>query len=512
MRIRSLLLGVSLILALLVPVLALPATALPAVNVFDSGEYQAEVSAGQSATYQWVVYNNGSAPLLVEISVNNSSGTGWDAVVKQDLGALNPGTSRAIALQFNTSRDCPTLQVEVTVLISLMNMSNPSDKVVIEKAASTHVLSLFGTTAGENKIFNYWENGLPAPLNTNVGAFLITLLLWIAIGLVIYFVVNPIVHQFTKKTKTDLDDIILQVIKAPVFLLIVLFGFLDSLIILNIDSGTLRLIMEIYQSGLILIIAWLVYRVYDKVVIYYANQWAKKSETELDDVLVPLMHKAGMVIIPLAAVVALLGAIGVDVTLFVAGMGVIGLIIAFAAQETMSNFFAGVQLLADRPFKVGDLITLDSGEIVEVKKIGLRSTTLYNGGNNEIIVLPNNDIANKKVINQTRPDGRRKITIEVGVAYGTEVAKVKEILYDIAIHHPHVLKDEGKEPIIRLAEFADSSINFKMFAWVDDINNQWSTASDIREEVDKRFREAGIEIPFPQQVVYYKNLPGEQKD
>jgi len=275
---------------------------------------------------------------------------------------------------------------------------------------------------------------------------------------------------------------------------------------LNIDTNTLRFIMEIYQSGLILVLAWLIYRVYDKVVIYYANEWAKKSESELDDVLVPLLHKAGMVIIPLAAAVALLGTF-IDVTLFVAGMGVIGLIIAFAAQETMSNFFAGVQLLADRPFRVGDMIALDSGEVVEVKKIGLRSTTLYNGGNNEVIVLPNNDIANKKVVNQTRPDGKRKITIEVGVAYGTEVAKVKEILTEVAMKHPHVLKSNDKAPIVRLTEFADSSINFKMFAWVDDVGNQWSTASDIREEIDKRFRENRIEIPFPQQVVYYKNLP-----
>jgi len=231
---------------------------------------------------------------------------------------------------------------------------------------------------------------------------------------------------------------------------------------------------------------------------------SKVTDTEIDDVLVPLLHKAGLILIPVFALGAVLSLFGVDLTLLVAGFGIIGIVIAFAVQETLSNVFAGTQLLLDRPFKVGDIVELDSGEICEVKKIGLRSTTMYNTADHEVIVVPNNDVVNKKVINYSRPDKRRSLNAEIGVAYGTDLNKVKEVLLKIASDHPDIIKEDGQMPYVRLAKFGESSVDFKLWYWVE-IRKMWRVASEVRQAIYDRFMAEGIEIPFPQKVVTLKD-------
>ncbi len=255
---------------------------------------------------------------------------------------------------------------------------------------------------------------------------------------------------------------------------------------------------------MVLIVAYAAYRIFDRVVIFYAQKWSAKTDTEIDDVLIPLLQKAGIIIIPLVGLVTVLGILGIDVTLLVAGMGVIGLVVAFAVQNTLGNLFAGLQLILDRPFRVGDIVELDSGEVCEVKRIGLRSTTVYNSADHETIVVPNNDMVNKKVINYSRPDKHRSMSCEIGVAYGTDLNKVKELLLDVAMTHPDVIKQEGQMPYVRLAKFGESSVDFKLWYWVD-IKKMWRVASEVRQAVYERFDKEGIEIPFPQSVVTFKN-------
>jgi small-conductance mechanosensitive channel len=355
-----------------------------------------------------------------------------------------------------------------------------------------------------NKIFGVWQNDLPQPFDTIAWSFIITVLLWVAIAAAIYFVIDPIIHQFTKKTKTDLDDRLLEITRIPIFALIVTYGLVDSLAILEISQDWHFTIMQAYEVLVVLIIAYTAYRIFDRVVIFYAQKWASKTDTEIDDVLVPLLHKVGIIAIPLVGIVTVLSILGIDVTLLVAGMGVIGLVVAFAVQETLGNLFAGMQLLLDRPFKVGDIVELESGEICEVKRIGLRSTTMYNTADHEIIVVPNNDVVNKKVVNYSRPDHHRSMSCEIGVAYGTDLNRVQKVLLEIAMNHPDVIKQGGQMPYVRLTKFNDSSVDFKLWYWVD-ISKMWRVASEIRQAVYERFDKEGIEIPFPQSVVTFKN-------
>jgi small-conductance mechanosensitive channel len=499
----------SLLSIMFVVLLLAPSVAAEGVNVLEMNDgYEKIEDASESVTFTWVVFNNDTIPYLVQASAIigvGSSGERPDDVtvgLNQDYSALAPGESREIVLTVTAARSARSVDFPVYVNMTFTRMDAPDQVQEASKTVTVHVNALFESSG--NKIFGIWENTLPVPFNTIIWSFILTVLLWVLIAAAIYFVIDPIIHQFTKKTKTDLDDRILEITRMPIFALIVSFGIVDSIAILEVPQDWHFSIMQAYEVVVVLIIAYTAYRIFDRVVIFYAQKWSAKTDTEIDDVLVPLLQKAGVIIIPLVGMVTVLGILGIDVTLLVAGMGVIGLVVAFAVQETLGNLFAGMQLLLDRPFKVGDIVELDSGEICEVKRIGLRSTTMYNTADHEIIVVPNNDVVNKKVVNYSRPDQHRSMNCEIGVAYGTDLNKVEEVLLDIATAHPDVIKQEGQMPYVRLAKFGDSSVDFKLWYWVD-IKKMWRVASEIRQAVYDRFNKEGIEIPFPQSVVTFKN-------
>jgi len=501
-------LSLSFLSILLTCLMLAPTVAAEGVNVIETSDgYDKTGDASESVTFTWVVYNNDTVPYLVEADAvigATASGQQPEDVsvdIGQNYSALGPGDSREIDLVVIADRTASSVDFPVYVNLTLTKMDAPDQVQVLSKTATVHVNAMFESTG--NNIFGVWENRLPTPFNTVTWSFIITVLLWVAIAATIYFVIDPLIHQLTKKTKTDLDDRILEITRMPIFMLIVSFGLVDSLAILEIPQDWHFVIMQAYEVVVVLIVAYTAYRIFDRVVIFYAQKWSAKTDTEVDDVLVPLLQKAGVIIIPIVGLVTVLSILGIDVTLLVAGMGVVGLVVAFAVQETLGNLFAGVQLLLDRPFRVGDVIELESGEVCRVKKIGLRSTTVYNDGENETIVIPNNDVVNKKVINYSRPDNRRCQFAAVGVSYGSDLNKVKKLLLDIAENHPDVIKEDKQMPFVRLSVLNDSSVDFKLWYWVD-IKNMWRVASEMRQAIHDRFNEEGIEIPFPQSVVTLK--------
>ena len=128
------------------------------------------------------------------------------------------------------------------------------------------------------------------------------------------------------------------------------------------------------------------------------------------------------------------------------------------------------------------------------------------------MIIPNNEIANKKIINMMEPDRKLKIMIRVDTAYGSPVEKVMSVLKEAAYSHPNVLKSKALEPVVRFADFGESALSFKTFIWIDDLDNRHTDASDFRIEVERRFRAEGIKIPFPQQVVHFIDETEQQKD
>ncbi len=344
---------------------------------------------------------------------------------------------------------------------------------------------------------------LPPPFDEPIGQFIILLLIWVIIGLTVLLVVRPFIRRAFRDTETDVDDRILKIIGGPVIAFIFFYGFIQSMQVFpDVPDWFMDALLRVYALVVSFLVVYIAYKVFKAVFMPLGMEYSKKTDTELDDVLIPLIDKLGGVLIIIFGLFWIASTQGVNVTVFIAGFGIVGLVIAFAMQDTLANFFAGIFILTDRPFKVGDTILIE-GDYCRVEKIGLRTTWLYNRFDHDIVIFPNKEMAGNKIVNLTEPDNKFKAKVAVGVAYGTDLDKAMGIMVESIKKQPGVILDDpDREAFVRFQEFGDSSLNLKVTAWIHDIFDQWKIAHDTRLEINRRFEEEGIEIPFPQRVVH----------
>lgn len=193
----------------------------------------------------------------------------------------------------------------------------------------------------------------------------------------------------------------------------------------------------------------------------------------------------------LDAVLVVFGALGV-------GMG-------FGLQNIANNFVSGVILLVERPIKVGDVVSV-AGELGTIERIGIRATTLRKFDQTQAIV-PNGDLISTVVNNWTLDDRRVRVDFVVGVAYGSDTRLVERLIREAVTEHELVLDDP--EPRIFFFEFGDSSLNFRVLAYVADISERFSTLSDLHFTIDEEFRAHDIEIPFPQRDLHLRSIDSD---
>ncbi len=211
---------------------------------------------------------------------------------------------------------------------------------------------------------------------------------------------------------------------------------------------------------------------------------------------------ANVVIIGIGAY-ALLMVWNIDPTAWLASAGVIGIAVGFAARETLANLFAGFFIIADAPYKVGDYIVFDTGERGEVTKVGMRSTRILTRDDVEVI-MPNSAMANAKVVNESGGRWERfRIRIKVGVAYGSDVDDVVELLERIALEHDTVVQEP--KPRVRMRGFGDSSLDFELLCWVRQPALRGLVTHQLYMKIYKELNAAGIEIPFPQRDVWVRD-------
>ena len=353
------------------------------------------------------------------------------------------------------------------------------------------------------KFLDLVEIPLPAFMDNQWGEFLILLVIWVLVGLTVVLIARPVIRRAFSKTETDVDDRILEIIDMPLVVFIFFYGLVQSMQVLDAVPDWFReSLLTLYGFVVSLFVVYIAYKVFKAVFMPLGMEYAKKTESTLDDVLIPLVDKMGGILIIIVGLFWVLSTVGINVTVFIAGFGIAGLVIAFALQDTLSNFFSGIFLLLDRPFKKGDTI-LVGDDYCRVEKIGLRSTWLYNTFDHDIVIFPNRILANEKVVNLTEPDQKFKVRVAVGVAYGTNVDTVQEIMLEAIEAQPGVIVDDpDRQAFVRFQEFGDSSLDFKVTGWIHDIFDQWKIAHNTRLHIERRFREEDIEIPFPQRVVH----------
>lgn len=201
------------------------------------------------------------------------------------------------------------------------------------------------------------------------------------------------------------------------------------------------------------------------------------------------------------AVIIGLGQLGIDLTLFWGGAAALLLGVGIGLQQTFNDFFSGILLLTERPVQVGDILSID-GFKGKVKQIGLRTSKIETL-ENLVMIVPNSKIVGNNIVNWSYNDNKARFFVEVGVAYGSDTQLVKQLLLDVAKGHNRLLKQPA--PFVRLVEFADSALNFELHFYSSEFVTIDNIKSDLRFEIDRKFREHQIVIPFPQRDVWVKN-------
>jgi small-conductance mechanosensitive channel len=205
------------------------------------------------------------------------------------------------------------------------------------------------------------------------------------------------------------------------------------------------------------------------------------------------------------AIMIALAVLGVELRNFAIMAGALGIGIGFGLQNVVSNFASGLILLFERPVRVGDTVIV-AGEWGTITKIGLRSTIMMTFDQSEMIV-PNSDLVSEKVVNWTLTTPIARVIMEVGVAYGTDIATVLRILTEAGIAHESTLHEPPPQALFM--GFGDSSLDFELRVWVREIRNRLEVRSRVLTEIQRRFNEAGIEVPFPQRDLHVRSVDSD---
>lgn len=301
---------------------------------------------------------------------------------------------------------------------------------------------------------------------------------------------------WSKKTVSTLDDEIVLAIHNPSKIL--LFGLSLGL---SLQLAPLRGALQsplIILSKLVIIIPllWAAERLLKIFIISKTLPAAlsESSQTLFRTITKVLVYSIGFLII--------LDTLGVSITPLLASLGVGSVAIALAAQETLSNLFSGFYILLDKPFRVGDCIKIDEGVEGIVAKIGWRSThiKLYA---NSMAVLPNAKIASSMITNYDLPESDVAITITAGVAYGSDLKHVEQVVLEVAFLIQNTLPFASKHltPSMSFTSFGDSAINFSVGLRVQRITDGAAMKHEFIKALHARFQTEGISIPYPHQVV-----------
>lgn len=324
-----------------------------------------------------------------------------------------------------------------------------------------------------------------------------------AIANILAFIISKIIGKLVQKTGNRLDDQITTLLRTPVYWSIILVGTLMAIALAQLPSPLTKGGSGITLS--LLIVIWSVFVIRVLRLIVKAVSDRSGSHSVIRPQTQPLFNNIVLVLVLAMSVYLVFYTWDIDMTAWLASAGIIGIAVGFAAKDTLANLFAGVFILADAPYKIGDYVVLDSGERGKVTHIGIRSTRILTRDDVEI-TIPNSIMGNTRVTNQSGgPYEKFRTRVPVGVAYGSDIDQVRRVLMDIATQEPEVCKEP--QPRVRFRQFGASSLDFELLCWVDNPEFRGRVVDALNSTIYKRFKVEGIEIPYSKHDVFIKELP-----
>ncbi len=319
---------------------------------------------------------------------------------------------------------------------------------------------------------------------------------------IIYLAVGSFLKKLTKKTKNEFDDLLVDMLEEPMVFALIILGVWYSLQTLNLSAGAEEVIGRAYYILIIFDVAWMLSRLMDAVVEKYVRPFVSKTDSKLDDQLLPLLRKGIKVSIWVIAILVALNNAGYNVGALLASLGIGGLAFALAAKDTIANLFGSFTIFIDKPFEVGERIIVQGYDGI-VAEVGLRSTRLRTL-NGRIVTLANSEVADSAIENVSS-EPSRKMTLDLGLTYDTDEVRMEramQILQEIAAENSAL----EANAVTAFTAFNDFALNIRFIYYIKKGESVFGNQTKINLEILKRFNAEKLEFAFPTQTIYAEGV------
>ena len=336
-----------------------------------------------------------------------------------------------------------------------------------------------------------------------IGAWIVSWLVWLLLGMVR--------QRLTNRTQTQLDDVFVKAARLPLRLAIIVWGV--ELALAQTEAvpegwteAVERLFFVLYSLIIYLALYWLI----SGLINWYAKEVTHLTKTDWDDRFLTLFRRIGLVVLTAVVIITVLGRYGIEISGLVTTLGIGSLAVALAAQETLGDMITGFTIMIDQPFKVGDRVEVHEidtwGDVID---IGLRSTRIRTR-DNRMVSVPNSVIGKGLIVNYSDPNSKYRVQTHVGIAYGSDVEKARQIMIEAIRNEDWVMKNERIEALF--LEFGDSALLFRVRCWIEHYVETRRIMDKMNTALYQALNRADIEIPFPQRVVYVVGAGVSERD
>lgn len=331
---------------------------------------------------------------------------------------------------------------------------------------------------------------------------ILLLLVAYVIGKVLKTVISRSLTRFTEKTEAAFDDQLVDYLTRPLVSTTVILALMLAVSAYRLPKSLNDITLSLLAT--ILLLSWMRAGLRTARIMLNLIASNRHRFEIIQERTIPLFDMTIKILLVGMGAYFFLLIWGINPTAWLASAGVIGIAVGFAAKDSLANLFSGIFIVADAPYKLGDYIVLDTGDRGKVTNMGMRSTRLLTRDDIEVTV-PNAIIANAKIINESGgPWVMHRIRIPVGVAYGSDVDQVCEVLEQTALDHPEIVKTPA--PRVRMRAFGDSSLDFELMGWIDLPEKRGKVKHDLLKNIYKNFNKAGIGIPYPQMDLHVQGF------
>ena len=318
----------------------------------------------------------------------------------------------------------------------------------------------------------------------------------------LYWIFSNVIRRLTSKTKTNLDDVLIDKLEKPLTYLVLILGYWISIHYLVFKVNVELVLENVAYFLLVIDFTAILSRIVDALITEIIMPISEKSDSSFDNQLIPVIQKGVRSIIWILGIIIGLDNIGFDITAMIAGLGIGGLALALAAQDSVKNIFAGIMIFLDKPFRIKDRIQVDGFDGI-VEEVGLRSTRLRTL-EGRIVTIPNSRFTDNSVTNVTSQP-TLKVKLNLGLIYDTDevqMQKAIDILEDIVKNQEAITDDYAAG----FNGFGDFSLNILFIYYVKPDSHWLDTQTLVNKEILRRFNKEGLEFAFPTQTILKKDI------